>query len=336
MRVSQGHLMYKREFETLLKTHKIPKAAFFYGACDYQNNYLANELLRILNASAEEKLLLYFDEYHFGTAKNFIAQSSLFGDRNILIIKTDKTIPAKELETLIELCGKNESSYLICQFFGEDKKATSLTKAFEKATHALFVRLFKADLNEALQLLEKQAKERHIHIDRYVLQHLYMVHMEDLSLCMNELEKLSLLQREVTINDIDRLVYGLGSVSMEHFITKLFEKKEITEVYERLIDGDGVEEMRVINAIESHLGQLFLFHTYIKMHGTFDARAILGYALPTPIATQRSQQSIKIDLATYQKLFELLTSTEYTLKKLSNVDKTAQLLSCLIKLQSYL
>ncbi len=328
--------MYKREFETLLKTGKIPKASFFYGACEYQNNFLASEILTKLNASAEEKLLLYFDEYHFGTAKNFIAQSSLFGDRNILIIKTDKTIPTKELETLVELCGKNESSYLLCQFFGEDKKATSSTKAFEKASHALFVRLFKADLQEALLLLEKQAKERGISIDRYVLQHLYMIHSEDLSLCVNEFEKLALLEREITIHDIDTLVHGLGTVSMEHFITKLFEKKEFTDMYERLIEGDGIEEMRVVNAIESHLCQLFLFHAYIKMHGSFDARAILGYALPSPIAAQRSQQSIKIDLKTYHKLFELLVNTEYTLKKLSNIDKTAYLLSCLIKLQSYL
>lgn len=328
--------MYRREFESLLKANKLPKAAFFYGACEYQNNFLANELLRLLDVQSEERLSLYFDEYHFATAKNFISQSSLFGDRNVLIIKTDKTIPSKELETLVELCGKNDSSYFICQFFGEDKKASSSTKPFEKAPHGLFVRLFKAELAEALQLLEIQAKQRAILIDRYVLQHLYAVHMEELSLCVNELDKLSLLQREITINDIDRLVYGLGAVSMEQFIAKLFEKKDITEAFERLIEADGVEEVRIINAISTHLNQLFLFHSYIKMHGNFDAKAILGYALPSPIATQRSRQSIKIDLQTYQKLFELLLHTEYTLKKHANVDKTAHLLSCLIKLQSFL
>jgi len=328
--------MYKREFEAYLKAKKIPKALFLYGACRYQNDALVDEFLRLLGAQVEEKLLMYFDEYHFNSAKSFIAQSSLFGDRNILIVKSDKTIPTKELEILIELCGKNESSYFICQFFGEDKKATASTKAFEKASHALFVRLFKAEMGEALSLLEQHAQKIGLNINRYVLQHLYLVHTEDLSLCVNECEKLSLLEREVTINDIDTLVYGLGSVSMEHFIARLFEKKDISEIFERLIEGDGVEEIRVINAIESHVSQLFLFHTYIKLHGAFDAKAILGYALPSPIATQRSHQSIKIDLPTYQKLFELLLNTEYTLKKLSNVDKNGYLLSSLIKLQSYL
>lgn len=328
--------MYKREFENLLKAKKIPKASFFYGACEYQNNLLAQELLTLLEANNEEKLTLYFDEYTFSTAKNFISQSSLFGDRNILLIKTDKPLPTKEVETLIELSSKNESSYLIYQFFGEDKKALSLTKLFEKSPNALFVRLFKADMNEALSMLSHQASKQGLSIDRYVLQHLYTVHMEDLSLCANEFEKLSLLTQEITINDIDRLVYGLGSVSMEHFMTKLFEKKDLSELYERIIEGGGVEEMRILNAIESHVCQLFLFHAYIKIHGSFDAKAILGYALPSPIAQQRSHQSIKIDLATYQKIFELLTQTEYKLKRVSGVEKNALLLSSLIKLQTFL
>ncbi len=328
--------MYKREFENLLKAKKLPKASFFYGACEYQNALLVQSLLEALDVQIEEKLTLYFDEYTFSTAKNFISQSSLFGDRNVLILKTEKPLPAKEAEVLLELCGKNDSSYLIYQFFGEDKKALSFTKLFEKSSHALFVRLFKAEMNDALTILTQQAHKQGLTIDRYVLQHLYMVHMEDLALCANEFEKLCLLQREITINDIDQLVYGLGTVSMEHFISKLFEKKDLSSLYERIIEGGGVEEIRILNAIQAHLSQLFLFHAYIKMHGSFDAKAILGYALPNPIAQQRAHQSIKIDLSTYHKLFELLTQTEYALKKVSGIEKNSLLLSSLIKLQTFL
>ena len=328
--------MYKREFETFLKNNAAPKASFFYGACDYQNNFLADALLHKLEVQSDEKLSLYFDEYHFATAKNFIAQSSLFGDRNILIIKTDKILPTKEMETLIQLCSKNDSSYLIYQFLGEDKKVIGLTKLFEKSQNSLFVRLFKAEMAEAITLLSNLATQQCVSIDRYVLQHLFQVHMENLSLCANEFEKLSLLNHDISLNDIDTLVYGLGNVSMEQFMSRLFEKKSLAEIFERMVDGGGIEEMRIVNAIEAHLSQLFLFHAYIKMHGSFDSKAILGYALPSPIAQQRSHQSIKIDLASYQKLFELITHTEYQLKKVTGVDKSALLLSCLIKLQSYL
>lgn len=49
--------------------------------------------------------------------KIFLLNPRFFGDRNILIIKTDKTIPTKELDSLIGLCAKNDSSYFIYQYF---------------------------------------------------------------------------------------------------------------------------------------------------------------------------------------------------------------------------
>jgi len=328
--------MYKREFEGLLKAQKSPKSTLLYGACAYQNNMLAQQLLALLKAESEEKVMMYFDEYNFTSAKNFLSQSSLFGDRNILIIKTDKTIPTKEIEVLVGLCAKNDSSYLIFQYFGEDKKATPLTKLFEKQNDGVFVRLFKAEFNEAMQLLQNHANAVGLSIDRYALQHLYMIHTEDLSLCVNECEKLLVLDKEIGINDINTLVYGLGSVSMDHFITKLLEKKDIKEEFERMIEGDGIEEIRIVNAIQAHVSQLFLFHAYIKLYGSFDAKAILGYPLPPQLAAQRSQHSIKIDLVTYHKLSNQLIDAEYRLKKMGNVEKTSYLLSSLIKLQSSL
>lgn len=328
--------MYKREFEGVLKANKAPKSTLLYGACAYQNNLLAQQLLALLKAESEEKMMMYFDEYTFASAKNFLAQSSLFGDRNILIVKTDKTIPTKEIETLVGLCAKNDSSYFIYQYFGEDKKATPLTKLFDKQNDGVFVRLFKADFNEAIQLLQNHANAIKLSIDRYALQQLYMIHAENLSLCANECEKLLVLGKDVEINDVNRLVYGLGNVSMDYFITKLLDKKDIKEEFERLVEGDGIEEIRIVNAVQAHVSQLFLFHAYIKLYGTFDAKAILGYPLPPQLAAQRSQHSIKIDLATYHKLSNLLIDAEYRLKKVGNVEKTSYLLSILIKLQSYL
>ena len=324
--------MYKREFENLLKTKKVPKATLFYGACAYQNNLLTRALLELLKASGEEKLMMYYDEYHFGSAKNFLSQASLFGDRNILILKTDKPLPAKELSTLVELCTKNDSSYFIYQYFGEDKKATPMTKAFDK----FFVRLFKADYNEAVSLLAQHAKALGLAIDRYALGELYVLHAEDLALCVNECEKLLVLGKEIQTADIHTHVYGLGAVSMDRFMGKLLEKKDIKEEFLRLVEGDGIEEIRIVNALQTHISQLFLFHAYIKLHGTFDAKAILGYPLPPQLAAERSKLSIKIDLATYQRLLTLLTDAEYRLKKAGNIEKSSYLLSTLIKFQSFL
>ncbi len=77
-------------------------------------------------------------------------------------------------------------------------------------------------------------------------------------MCVNECEKLLVLRlKEIGVNDINTLVYGLGSVSMDQFITKLLEKKDIKEEFERLIDGDGIEEIRIMDAIQAHVTQLF-------------------------------------------------------------------------------
>ena len=62
----------------------------------------------------------------------------------------------------------------------------------------MFVRLFKADFNEAMQLLQNHANAIGLSIDRYALQHLYMIHTEDLSLCVNECEKLLVLGKDLT------------------------------------------------------------------------------------------------------------------------------------------
>ena len=328
--------MYKREFENLLNSSMLPKSILLYGACYYQNNYFGDKILEKLAVNPEERLLLYYNEYNFTLAKNFLSQSSLFGDRNILIIKTDKTIPKKELDILINLSFKNESNHLLFQFFGDDSKAKNLTKSFTPKKNANFVRFFKLNQGEAVFLMDTRAKEIGLNINRYVLSHLYQLQNEDISLCINDLEKLNILDKEIEICDIDRLIYGLGSVGMNQFIYELLQKKDIRETYTRLTELGGSDETRIINAIQTYLNQLFLFYTYIKINGRFDAKAVLGYPLPPAIAKERSRLCMMFDLKTYNNMFKLLLDSEFKLKKMQNIDKSTLLLSTLIKLQTFL
>lgn len=324
--------MYKRELENLINSKRLPKTMLIYGECNYQNNYYSNLIEAQWSEEGDEKLLLHYDEYDYTTAKNHLSQSSLFGGQNIVIVKTDKAIAKKELDALIELCNKSENSYFLFQYFGESKKAPTIAKAFKKN----FVRFFKPNLSEALTLLHVKVKEMNLNISGYTLQHLYFLHLEDLSLCVNEFEKLSLFDREITSSDIDRVVYGLGSVGLDLFIEKLLKKEDIKESFLTLVEQGGGDEVRVINATQTYLSQLLLFHMYIKIHGTFDARSILGYPLPPQLAKQRADHSIKIDINSYKIILEHLAKTELNLKKTKNLEKNSYLISSLIKLQSYL
>ncbi len=328
--------MYKKDFEQLLHVKKTPSSLFFYGECDFQNNYFAQKTLESWNASEDEKLLLHYDDYNFTTAKNHLSQSSLFGGNNILIIKTDKVIPSKELDTLIALAHKSSESFFIYQYFGDGTKAKKISSSFSKNNGGDFVRFFKPNMGEALTLLNTKAKEIGLNIQGYALQHLYLLHSEDLSLCVNEFEKLSLLNREVLASDIDRLVYGLGTVGLDEFISKLLKKEDIKVSFLNLCESGISDEIRVINGIQNYLSNLLLFHMYIKIHGNFDARAILGYPLPPQLAKQKADESIKIDLKTFKEMLELLLNAELKLKKLKDLDKNAYLLSTLIKIQKIL
>ncbi len=324
--------MYKRDFEGLLNNHRLPKSMLLYGECDFQNNYFSTKVTQQWSEADDEKLLLHYDEYDFTTAKNHLSQSSLFGGQNIVVIKSDKAIPKKELDVLVALCEKSDNSFLLFQYFGDSKKAVNIAKSFKKN----FVRFFKPNLGEALSLLNLKAKEVGLNISGYTLQHLYLLQLEDLSLCVNEFEKLALFDTEVQSADIDRVVYGLGAVGLDSFVEKLLKKEDIKDSFSTLSESGGADEVRVINAIQSYLSQLLLFHMYIKMHGTFDARAILGYPLPPQLAKQRADHSIRIEIQTYKNVLEHLAKTELALKKVKNLDKNSYLISALIKLQAYL
>lgn len=328
--------MYKREFDNILQNGQLPKSILFYGNCLYQNNLNTTKTLKKLDAKPEEKLLLHYDEYNLSVAKTFLSQSSLFGDRNILIIKTDVGIPKKDLDILVKLCTKNSDNFLIYQFFGDDKKAKNLEKSFTPKMGANFVRFFRPNQPEAIFMLDIAAKEKNLKISKFALAHLFQLEDEDISLCINDLDKLNIINKEIEIADIDRLIYGVGSISMDKFIMELLQKKDIRDTYTKLMESGNADEVRIINAIETSLTQLFLFHSFIKIHGRFEPREILGYPLPPQIANEKSKLSMMIGLDTYKNMLDLLLENELKLKRMQNIDKNSMLLSTLIKLQTLL
>lgn len=326
--------MYKNHLEAALKSGALPKSLLLYGEpyfCDYYT-----QTILPLWGEKENILSFYYDEYHYESAKNFIAQPSLFGDVNILYIRTDKKIPKKELDTLCELCKKNTTSYLLVNFSGDDKVAKELSKSFGKKNGGDFVRFFKPNMGEAMALLKQKASAIGLEIDHYALQHLFMVQNEDLSLSINELEKLTLLNKKIGAADIDRHVYGMGEVGMDEFIQALLAKQDIKESLFKIMEAGSFDEVRIINAIQTYMTQLFMFHTYIKVNGRYDVTDILGFPLPPKLAELRASQAIKIKLDTFQKIFKHLLESEYALKKLTHIDKNSYTFSSLIKLQTLL
>ncbi len=326
--------MYKRELDQKIKSNKLPKSIFLYGESFFSSaygSYLANRC-----TSKDNILSFYFEEYSYESAKNYIAQPSLFGDISLLYIKGDHKIPKKELDTLVDLCNKNSSSFFIYEFSGSDKIAKDITKSFSKKKEADFVRFFRPSLSEAVISLSKKAHQLGLDIDSFALQHLFLLQNEDLSIANRELEKLLLLDKKVTADDIDEHVYGMGEIRIDDFINDLLAKKDIKEDLYNLLEVGSLDEIRIINTLQNYIVSLFLFNSYIKIHGKYDVIAILGYPLPPNLVKQRASLSIKINFETYQKLLNLLSDCELKLKKVPLIDKNSLLIATLIKLQTLL
>ena len=326
--------MYKKELDALIQNSALPKSLLLYGE-DFYTSYYVKKILPTITIK-DNILSFYYDEYDFSGAKNFISQPSLFGDTNLLYIKSDKKIAKKELDELVDICHKNQNSFFYFEFTGEDRVAKDLTKSFSKKKSADFVRFFKPTFGESISILSNRAKELMLDIDTTALRELLTVQNEELSLCFNDLEKLALLDKKITTYDIREHIYGIGEVVLDDFIIKLLQKMDIKNDLAVILEAGGIDEVKIINAITNYISMLLEFHLYIKANGSYDTKEILGYSLPPFLAKERANLSIKITPLQYEMLLKELLKCEFSLKNEKNIEKNSFLYATLIKLQTFL
>lgn len=317
--------MYKKEFDAVQKDFN---AYLFWGEEPYYIQKYSRIIQQQLDAD-ENKMVLYYDEYDFTVAKNYLSQASLFGDRNLLIIKHEKSLPKKELQELIAICNKTPNSFLIVELYSnEGKKISSI---FDKKHKSVHVRFFTIELQEAKRELLEFCKQKNIDIDSFALEHLLVTLDNNIQIAQKELEKLSISGQQIQIKDIDRLIYPLNPLSLEKLYIAIIKKEPIHELFQKIIEEEH-NEMKILLGFENFLQQLFLFYSYIRLHGRADSASILGYKLPKQIESERVALAIKIK--NYPKIFLLLQECELTLKTKTNIDKSTTLLSYLIKVQA--
>jgi len=325
--------MYQREFENLLRSTP-PRAILFYGENSYLISSYIQHYINITNAS-DSLLTLYFDEYSFERARAYLSQSSLFGGINLLIIKRDKKIPKKELELLITLVAKSPDNFLLFEYKGKASDAKSLQSSFSVKKGANWLRLFEPNIRESISILQKKAQNIGLDIDYYALQHLMLLLNNNLTLSANELNKLAILDGKVNAKDIDRLVYSTAPLAIEQLLIDLFEKKPIIETISQLLDL-GEDEFSILRSTQFFVNQIFLFHAYMKLHGTIDSKAILGYKLPKQIENQKGTLALKIKSPILLKIFEHLLKVELEIKESSSANRELLLYGAFIKIQSLL
>ena len=325
--------MYQREFDQRLR-QSFPKAVLLYGDNDYFIDYYIDLYKTELDAR-ESMLVLYYDEWDFEQARNYLSQTSLFGGTNLIVAKHDKKIPKKELDTLIELANKNEDNYFLYGYSGSAKDARSMQAAFAEKKGGVWVRFFEPNIREGIETLQQKAQAIGLDIDHYALQHLMLVLNNNLALCTNELDKLSILGTKVTSKDIDRLVYAIAPLAIEQFLTDLFEKKPVTEMIGTLLEI-GEDEYSLLRSTQRFVNEIFLFNAYIKLHGTPDSAAILGYKLPRQIEEKKARLAMRIKPAALLGISEHLLESELEMKRPNKANKETLLYGAYIKMQRFL
>ena len=325
--------MYKREFDQKFR-QVLPKALLLFGDNAYLIDYYIKHYAHTLQAK-EEMLTLYFDEWDFMQAKNYLSQSSLFGGINLLIIRHNKKIPKKELDILVTLANKTSDNYLVFGFEGEARDAKTMQSSFAEKKGGVWVRFFEANIREGIEMLQQKAQNIGLDIDHYALQHLILTLNNNLALCNNELDKLAILGTKITSKDIDRLVYSTASLATEQFLTSLFEKQPVLEMIGTLLES-GEDETLILRNTQRFVNEIFLFHAYIRLHGSPDSMEILGYKLPKQIEEKKAQLAMRVKPATLLNITEHLLESELEMKRPGNINKETLLYGAFIKMQRYL
>ena len=323
--------MYKNVFDNHHASQKIFSAYMFWGQSDFLiEQYAYNIALSF--APVEDIQKIYFDEYDFNSCLDILSSSSLFSSTNILLIKTMKKIPKKEVDALIKACNLNNDSHVIFACMGETDFKT-MTKSFTTKTNSAEVRFFMPNIGEAMNILNGVASSQKVNFAQGALAHLYEMHEKDLSLCVSDIKKLAILNEEITSKTITSQCFGMGTVSLDDFLIKLFSHQPCNALLYKLLE-EGVNEVYLVNQITSFVQQLFAINSYLKLYGSLDIVQIWGYALPKNIANQRANIAVKFKQEQFDLILEQLLKLELELKSSKITDPNAYLQASLRKLSA--
>lgn len=311
--------MYRSEFDKQIAQNKKYDAYFFYGQSHFLVDFYASKI-SLMHGQRDDIEKIYFADYDFKYLKDKLLQSSLFSSNNIVLLKLDKKIPKKECDELIEACNSNPDSVLIISCLG-DAEFKTMEKSFSDKTNSVAVRMFALNTNEAVRLLEQKANTLNIKYDTSALSHLFFMHKHDMSLCMNDLNKLAILEDKIDSNIINTHCFGIGGVNFEDFLHDLVSTKDVSDDLFMLLE-EGMNEIYLLNQITSFVQQLFMISAYARSFGQANPKEILGFNPPKNIWEKKSKLAISIKPQNFLEIFDFLTALELELKsgKIKNQD----------------
>jgi len=282
--------MYKKDFD---KLSELPKYCIFFGNQFYLREY-EEKILKIFQN--DNILKLYYDEYDFDIAKIHLSESSLFGGENVLIVKHNK-IPAN----IDKLLPYTKNGYLFFFYYGNKKP-----EIFNKN----FVRFFEPSLKEVIEVIDKYSLKYNVRLTQEAK--LKLARSVDPLFLEKEIEKLANYSNEITVNDVENLVFEYKEESFEELFVLILNNKEfLPNLYNLLEKADY---KRLTSALIRYIKDLYMYNLYIKKTGSSSLEGLLGYKLPIHINKQRVDLAIKFKEKDFYELLKFLLEKELEMR----------------------
>ncbi|BCZ18402.1 DNA polymerase III subunit delta HolA [Helicobacter sp. NHP19-012] len=302
--------MYQKDLENYLKTH-IPRAVLLYGEWDFYIEYYGQKIAKLYPQAQVNRA--YFSEFDLNECLEWLGQSSLFAQGNLVWLKLDKKLGVKDIQKLLDALVKNPQNALIVEFY-RAKSQSEYAQDFRQFSgyfkhpilldSVLEVRFFTPPYDTLLKLVQEKIHELQLQISQEALHLLLEGHNFDLRLVHRDLEKLALLEQNVGLQEVQDFVQGMGAVEVSGFLNALFAKRGVLELWGRL-QNEGVDENEWLRALWRYFYQLFGFYAY-SQKGQAQAKDILGYTPPPAVIKELKGRCQKV--ADYATLFGLLQS----------------------------
>lgn len=322
--------MYKDNLDFMLKSSDFPRAFMLYGDEDYQLEFYAST---ILSRYEGEVLKLSFDEYNFNQARTHLDQDSLFGDLNILHIKTDKKIPLKDLKSLVMLANSSSGAVFLYELHdGDQRSIADHAKVFGES----FARFFAPkSITEAIALLSSHAKKIKLNIAPELLEKIFRIQNENIYLSAAELNKLAMMDENIDGAKIENIISSLSGVSFDTFFDDILRRKNIKNDLTSFFESNVIEEIGFINMLYKQFFRLFVVFSTLRYKPGAKISEILGYNAPSNVQNTLKSQASLFNMSMFLDIFSYLNTCDYELKRQNNkMDKELFLFHALLELQN--
>jgi DNA polymerase-3 subunit delta len=306
--------MYREGLEKIMRDENLPRDLMLFGE-NFFIDYYYEKIRNYYNADEVE--VIYSFEYQFQTARSTLSGGSLFGDKTLLVLKSETKIPNSDLKELRKLISKTDN-FLLYLFYGDGREV-------QKAFGDNFARFFKPNYNESFQFISEESAKAGVILNPEEIQKIYYLKSGDLSQIYGELQKISNLGIEnVREIGIENVVSKSGEIEGDKIANHFFKtgdwKKSI-----QLLEEFEIDQIEFLSILQRNLHDIYLFRSSLELQKSLDSLSVLGRKLPPEIENQKIVFAKKFSLKKISQMLYLTAKEDLRLKSGKSGDKTLEI-----------